>query len=108
MSRLKVLVSGGALALVLTVPFAGVASAQEDDSSRVAVTEDIDALYVGGVSETRSVTPAEVRGVAVTPPQAIRAQELPVTGGDILGLVLLGGAAIGTGALLVRRGHRTS
>ena len=107
MSRLKVFVSGGAVALTLALPLAGAAAAQEDDTSRVAITEDVDALYVGGVSETRSVTPADVRGEAITAPP-VRAQELPVTGGDILGLVMLGGAAIGTGAVLVRRSRRTS
>ena len=106
MRRMKVLASGGAVALALALPLGGVAAAQ-DDTSKVAVTEDVDALYVGGLSESRTVTPAEVRGETITAPP-VRSQQLPVTGGDILGLVMLGGAAIGTGAVFVRRSRRVS
>jgi LPXTG-motif cell wall-anchored protein len=106
MTRMKVLAGAGALAVALAVPLGGVAAAQ-DDTVTVAVTEDIDVSYVGGLSETRTVTPAEVRGETVTAPP-VRAQQLPVTGGDVLGLVMIGGAAIGTGAILVRRSRRTA
>ena len=100
MRRMKVLASGGALAIALAMPLAGSAAAQDDSNS-------VDTLYVGGVSESKTVTPAEVRGETITAPP-VRAQQLPVTGGDVLGLVMLGGAAIGTGAVLVRRSRRVS
>ena len=102
MRRMKVLASGGALAIALAMPLAGSAAAQDDPSN-----DSVDALYVGGVSESKTVTPAEVRGETITAPP-VRAQQLPVTGGDVLGLVMLGGAAIGTGAVLVRRSRRVS
>jgi len=101
MRRMKVLASGGALAIALAMPLAGSAAAQDDSNNSV------DTLYVGGVSESKTVTPAEVRGETITAPP-VRAQQLPVTGGDVLGLVMLGGAAIGTGAVLVRRSRRVS
>ena len=101
MRRLKVLASGGVLAIALAMPLAGSAAAQDRSN------DNVDALYVGGVSESKTVTPSEVRGETITAPP-VRAQQLPVTGGDVLGLVMLGGAAIGTGAILVRRGRRAS
>lgn len=56
-----------------------------------------DGTTVGGVDQNRSTTAPQVRGIEVT-----RAQELPVTGGDIIGLVMVGLAGIGAGVALTR------
>lgn len=102
MTRTKVFAAAGVLALSLALPL-GPAAAAEDDAT-TAVLEATDELYVGGVTETRTVTPAEARGqtISATPPVQAQ-QQLPVTGGDVLGLVLLGAGAIGAGAVMVRR-----
>lgn len=52
---------------------------------------------VEGNSFTR---PPEVRGVTVT-----REPGLPITGGDVAGMTLVGLGAIGVGTVLVRRGR---
>ena len=106
MTRIKALACGAGVALALVVPVGSAAAAEEDVPASAAISEDVDALYVDGLSESKTVTPAQVRGVSITAPES-RAQELPVTGGDILGLVMIGGAAIATGAVLVRRNRVT-
>ena len=42
-----------------------------------------------------------VQGVTVT-----RGQELPVTGGDVLGLVMIGAASVGAGVAMTRAARR--
>lgn len=81
-----------ALGMGLAVPAA--AGAQGNDDT-----------YVGGQQLVRGeqLQPAPaVRGV-----RAQRAQEgLPVTGGDLMGLTIMGLGAIGAGTILVRRTRR--
>lgn len=46
--------------------------------------------------------------VASTNAAAPSSGSLPVTGGDVLGLAAIGAAAVGTGAVMVRRSRRTA
>ena len=89
-------VSAAAVAGVLA--FGPMTSASAQSSDDVYPLPPPDAAVQG-----LSVTQPQVRAIDVT-----NGQELPVTGGDIVGLVMLGGAAIGTGAILVRRGRRAN
>lgn len=45
---------------------------------------------------------------AATAPTDVAGGSLPVTGGDIVGLTVIGAAAVGTGVVLVRRSRRTA
>lgn len=45
---------------------------------------------------------------AATAPTDAAGGSLPVTGGDIVGLTVIGAAAMGTGIVLVRRSRRTA
>jgi hypothetical protein len=58
---------------------------------------------VGGTDFNRTTREPQTRvqGVTVT-----RGQELPVTGGDILGLAMIGAASIGAGVVLMRATRR--
>lgn len=61
---------------------------------------------VSGIDEGR---PTEVAGVEVeraAPAVAGQGETLPVTGGDVVGLTVIGVAAIGAGTVLVRRARR--
>lgn len=85
----KVVVAGGAV-VALSLPAA--AGAQTSPN------------YPGGqppqvMGEQLNRAPTQVLGESVTR----GSQPLPVTGGDIAGMVALGLGAIGTGTLLVRR-----
>lgn len=83
-------------ALLLVGGFgAGVAAAQGNDYP-IPVPED------GGVLPEVLTPPAEVTPLAQTPPVRANTGGLPVTGGDLIGLTVLGLGAIGTGVVLVR------
>src|SRR4051794_37383888 len=62
--------------------------------------------YVGAetVVQANAVSQPAVLGETVTPPDAAR--DLPVTGGDVVGLTAAGLAMVGAGAVLVRRSRR--
>lgn len=45
---------------------------------------------------------------AATAPTDAAGGSLPVTGGDVVGLTIIGAAAVGTGVVLVRRTRRTA
>lgn len=69
----------------------------------LAQTAD-DGAYVGGETVVRG-------GELHRDPQGdgdTRGRALPVTGGDIAGLVAIGAAAVGTGTVLVRRTRRSA
>lgn len=71
--------------------------------SAPALAQTSDGSYVGG--ETT------VRGNDLTRTPQVDADNedrgsLPVTGGDIAGLVAIGAAAVGTGTVMVRRSRR--
>jgi LPXTG-motif cell wall-anchored protein len=69
-----------------------------------AITEyDEPATQVEGETVVRSVTQPQTRVVGA---EVTRPQELPVTGGDLLGLTALGAGALGAGFVLVRRSRR--
>lgn len=95
-------VRGIAAAAVVTVALVGapsLAAAQTDPY----VSEP---PKVGGVDEGRA---AEVGGVEVSrqgPAVEARGETLPVTGGDIIGLTILGAASIAAGSVVVRRARR--
>jgi hypothetical protein len=58
---------------------------------------------VAGTDFNRTTTEPQTRveGVTVT-----RGQELPVTGGDVMGLALIGAASVGAGVALTRASRR--
>jgi hypothetical protein len=89
------------LILVGSLATASAAGAQADDS---AYEDDNGTTVIGTDFERTTTEPlarTEVRGTTVT-----RAQELPVTGGDVLGLALIGLAAVGVGVGLTRAARR--
>lgn len=88
-TRSNILAAGLALAAVVGMPSAALAAPD----------------YVGG-------TPPEVKGNSFTRPpevQGVTATRepagLPITGGDVAGMTLVGLGAIGVGTVLVRRGR---
>jgi len=100
-----------AFALALLAP-ATLAAAQTDDYVG-GNPDEIDTGVPGGVGSGGDEAPAggeattggagqaEAPGAAAAP-----SGSLPVTGGDVLGLTLLGLGAVATGAVLVRRSGR--
>jgi hypothetical protein len=59
---------------------------------------------VEGVAETTTTTAAPQRVAATSAPSGT----LPFTGGDVAGLVVVGGAAIAVGTVMVRRSRTES
>jgi LPXTG-motif cell wall-anchored protein len=53
-----------------------------------------------------NVAPADQGQTSVEPNQITKPSTLPFTGTDVAGLVAIGGASIGVGAVLVRRSRR--
>ena len=90
-------VAAGAVALVASVVPLQAASAITDPYPMPPPDQ------VAGEEVTRTVREPQERVLAA---QVTRGQELPVTGGDLLGLTALGLGAVGTGFVLVRRGRR--
>lgn len=62
-------------------------------------------LGEGATAETTPSSAVEGESATAAAPAAAAAPSgsLPFTGGDVAGLVLIGGAAIGAGALMIRR-----
>lgn len=87
--RMKQLLTGIAVTAALAVPTA--ASAQDYVNQ-----EQPD---VAGITDTRTDT---------APADDSRGGSLPITGGDIAGLTAIGLAAVGAGAVLVRRSRRAT
>jgi hypothetical protein len=86
-----------ALAFPAGVAMTGVAGAQ-------TCTYPATCEPTGNVGDTQaSQTSAPPAGTA---PAAAKAASLPVTGGDIVGLTLIGGAAVAAGTMLARRTRR--
>ena len=114
MSRIRIAAGAAGLAVGLLLT-GGVAGAQvvTDNSSEVLPQNE---LNVGGPGSGEAANNAEtnannatVRSESVgAAAQAAPEGSLPVTGGDIAGLLVLGGAAVGAGALLVSRSRATS
>ena len=79
-------------------------------SASAAVAQD----YPGGTTppgEVLSETddrPDEVLGTTTARPEAAAAQTLPVTGGDLAGLAVVGVSLVGLGTVVVRRSRRTA
>ena len=59
-----------------------------------------------GVQPTQSTRGSEVAAAASTPTRPASTQRLPLTGTDVAGLVVLGGAAIGLGAVALGTSKR--
>ena len=93
MKARKLLIAGSLAAAALGV--AGPAVAQTD--------------YVGSTGEeVLGQDLSRNPGAAAPASNSGTSGSLPVTGGDVLGLTVIGAAAIGTGAVLVRRSRRTA
>jgi hypothetical protein len=103
-SRIRVGLAVGLLGLALS---AGTAAAAELEGTSCSTCK-------GDVQPNTVVAPAvdtpapsgetlPSNELALTPEEEAPAGTLPLTGGDVAGLVLLGGAAIGVGTVLVRR-----
>lgn len=109
-------VLAGSLTLCVVVPdFVAAQSAPDYVGNRTAEVPTEVAGVV--VSRNPSAAPApEVAGTQASRPASRGAtgaaaptgQALPVTGGDVAGLLVLGFAAIGTGAVLLRRSRARS
>lgn len=92
-ARSRIFTVGLAIGTVVGVPSAALAV---DDYVGTTPPEE----KVEGNSFSR---PPEVKGVTVA-----REATLPVTGGDLAGMALIGLGAVGTGVVLVRRGRTRS
>lgn len=87
--RIKTFLTGIAVAAALAVPTA--ASAQDYVNNETP--------EVKGITDTRT---------DVAPATESRGDSLPITGGDVAGLTAIGIAAVGAGAVLVRRSRRAT
>ena len=100
--KLRNLAVGGIVLTGALAPSAAFAQTANDPYVRTPPGQ------VLGETESRS-TPAPAPGGGVLGAEAVRGQgsTLPVTGGDIAGLTILGLAAIAGGTVLVRRSKVT-
>lgn len=87
-----------ALAAVAVAASAAPAFAQSYPGGTVTTVKEV-AEVLGTVQEQQ---PAPVAVIAA------QEETLPVTGGDIIGLTLLGGGLVAGGVVLVRRSRRTA
>ena len=111
MSRVRI--AAGAAGVLLGMGFtSGVAAAQVGNEPLGS-----NASGPPGLVEPNNLTsnaPANLQNTqssnAATPVSATRAPEgsLPITGGDVAGLVILGAAAVGAGTVMIRRTRNTA
>jgi LPXTG-motif cell wall-anchored protein len=107
-SRIRVGIAVGVLGLALGTGSASAVSGTSSSGGDVKPNNE----SVPAKTET-SVLPALEVAPAAAAPARVEAETLaaetapagalPVTGGDVAGLLLIGGAAVGAGTLLVRR-----
>jgi hypothetical protein len=77
-----------------------------------SVASAVDCAYpatcesTGNITDTPGQTVAPTTDPGDTVAAKVKAATLPVTGGDILGLSMIGGAAFAVGAVLTRRTRR--
>ena len=120
MSRNRI-TAGAATLLLSTMLFAGVAGAQTTGSDNsghtpphhngggtttttsTTVFEDVKGEEVTVETPMENAAPVETSNQAPAAVEAAPSGSLPFTGGDVAGLVVIGGAALGVGVLMVRR-----
>lgn len=96
--------AAGAFAASLALPLgAGIASAQEicPTASPSDIACSPPPVEVPEVSSFPAEGEVAVKGVSVS-----ASSGLPVTGGDVAGMAMLGAVALGTGGVMVRVGRR--
>jgi LPXTG-motif cell wall-anchored protein len=98
-------VAGMAVAVDAPCYPAPLAAAQHSDALCATTTTVPDGDQVDAA--TVSATPA-APGTQVAATSATNEATLPMTGGDIAGLTILGGGAFAVGAVLVRRSRRSN
>jgi hypothetical protein len=109
-NRIGVGVAGLLLGIVLTT---GVAGAQQVGTNQSGGGGGSTTTTTVGTTTTSTLVLEDVKGEeltaetttggAVEATQAAPSGSLPFTGGDVAGLVIVGGAALGVGVLMVRR-----
>ena len=109
MSVYRKLAAIGVLAVGLTLPLGSVASAQQCTADEDYCNPDTPEVDAGA-----EVLPEEVVAPTGAPAQAevpvaeeAPSGNLPLTGGDVLGMTVIGAGAIAVGTVLVRRSKRT-
>jgi hypothetical protein len=90
---------GAAVVTTAVIGIPTAALAQTDDKTYVGTTQE-----VKGVEFERTPEPAKVLGVQ----ESQDTGALPVTGGDLVGMVLFGAGAVAVGTVLVRRSRTAS
>ena len=114
MSVYRKLAAAGVLVVGLTLPLGtGVASAQQckvDDDYCNPDTPEVDDSDAEVLPEDVVAKPAQAEipeEAAVPAAQEAPSGSLPLTGGDVVGMSIIGAGAIAVGTVLVRRSKRT-
>lgn len=109
-SRIRVGIAVGVLGLAFATGTAGALEGSScsgcpgDVAPETATQQPTGDVLPANEVQPASAAPASVEAASQSAP----ATALAFTGGDVLGLTVLGGIAIGAGAVLVRRSRATS